>query len=290
MDPEQAFLNSMKMDAYNPEHDFMNTDNQPTEGSEDKKEEENEEIEEEEVQTGTPLETHNVEIQKQSTPSNVPVEDTADANTAVEDVTSSDSPSAPAAPANVQDESVAEPQVEEPSGSDNSGAGDGEDAQNNAVNPPSAVEVQLRDSESVPPYTSTPTPQPAAYVPTPTPEPPRTSSAPPNTENDGVNLGAATLSNKRRRLPQDKVGQLEDRIAEDPRGDIDAWLRLIDEHQKKGKLDEARDAYERFLKIWPNSVRSHSIVIFTITSNHILGESMDCLCENGIGQQRAAKS
>lgn len=65
---------------------------------------------------------------------------------------------------------------------------------------------------------------------------------------------AAHISHKRKRLPQDIVGQLEDRIAEDPRGDVDAWLALIDEHRKKGKYAEARDVYERLLQIWPTSV------------------------------------
>ena len=63
-------------------------------------------------------------------------------------------------------------------------------------------------------------------------------------------------SNKRKRLPQDRVGQLEDRIAEDPRGDIDAWLHLISEHQKKGKFDEARAAFERFFLVFPACVRT----------------------------------
>ena len=63
-----------------------------------------------------------------------------------------------------------------------------------------------------------------------------------------------TSHNKRKRLPQDIVGQLEDRIAEDSRGDIDAWLSLINEHQKKGRLDEARSVYERYLAVFPTAV------------------------------------
>lgn len=63
-----------------------------------------------------------------------------------------------------------------------------------------------------------------------------------------------TAINKRKRLPQDIVGQLEDRIVEDPRGDIDAWMTLIEEHRKKGKLDEARAVYERFFVVFPAAV------------------------------------
>ncbi|KAF1839788.1 hypothetical protein BDW02DRAFT_563836 [Decorospora gaudefroyi] len=55
------------------------------------------------------------------------------------------------------------------------------------------------------------------------------------------------------RLPQDRVGILEDRIAEDPRGDIEAWLSLIEEHRRRHKHDEARAVFERFLKVFPSS-------------------------------------
>ena len=86
----------------------------------------------------------------------------------------------------------------------------------------------------------------------------------PSTSNTGAGVNApatsttpapAAPSHKRKRLPQDKVGQLEDRIAEDPRGDIDAWFSLIAEHQKKGKFDEARAVFERFFLVFPACVR-----------------------------------
>ncbi|KAI9823314.1 MAG: mRNA 3'-end-processing protein rna14 [Thelocarpon impressellum] len=53
------------------------------------------------------------------------------------------------------------------------------------------------------------------------------------------------------RLPHDRVGILEDRIKDDPRGDLDAWLGLISEHRKRNKLEDARAVYERFFKIFP---------------------------------------
>jgi cleavage stimulation factor subunit 3 len=56
------------------------------------------------------------------------------------------------------------------------------------------------------------------------------------------------------RLPQDRIGILEDRVAEDPRGDIEAWLSLIEEHRRRHKNDEARAAFERFLKVFPTAV------------------------------------
>ncbi|KAI9771460.1 MAG: mRNA 3'-end-processing protein rna14 [Geoglossum simile] len=53
------------------------------------------------------------------------------------------------------------------------------------------------------------------------------------------------------RLPHDKVGILEDRIKEDPRGDMEAWLGLINDHRKRNKIEEARKVNERFFKIFP---------------------------------------
>ncbi|KAL9609040.1 MAG: hypothetical protein Q9167_006161 [Letrouitia subvulpina] len=57
----------------------------------------------------------------------------------------------------------------------------------------------------------------------------------------------------RARLPHDRIGILEDRIKEDPRGDIESWLSLIGEHRKRGKLDDARNVYERFFTIFPST-------------------------------------
>ena len=63
----------------------------------------------------------------------------------------------------------------------------------------------------------------------------------------------------RARLPNDTIGLLEDRIKEDPRGDLEAWLNLIAEQKKRGKHDDARAAYERFLTAFPSAVRLHSL-------------------------------
>ncbi|KAI1504063.1 hypothetical protein F5X99DRAFT_373356 [Biscogniauxia marginata] len=69
--------------------------------------------------------------------------------------------------------------------------------------------------------------------------------------NDGVATPNATSAKSR--LPTDIVGILEDRVKEDPRGDVDAWLALIDEQRRRHKIDEARAVYERFLKIFPQT-------------------------------------
>lgn len=56
------------------------------------------------------------------------------------------------------------------------------------------------------------------------------------------------------RLPHDRMGILEDRIKDDPKGDIEAWLSLITEYRSRHKLDEARAVYERFFKVFPQAV------------------------------------
>ncbi|KAF2175602.1 hypothetical protein K469DRAFT_683864 [Zopfia rhizophila CBS 207.26] len=62
-----------------------------------------------------------------------------------------------------------------------------------------------------------------------------------------------TSSLPKPRLPQDRIGMLEDRVAEDPRGDMEAWLSLITEHRKRHKLDDARAVYDRFFKVFPSA-------------------------------------
>lgn len=67
--------------------------------------------------------------------------------------------------------------------------------------------------------------------------------------------GVANVTLPKARLPHDKIGMLEDRIKEDPKGDMDAWLSLIDEHKKRMKYDDARSVYERFITVFPTAVR-----------------------------------
>lgn len=69
-----------------------------------------------------------------------------------------------------------------------------------------------------------------------------------------VNVAAISSAQPKARLPHDTMGLLEDRIKEDPRGDIDAWMSLISEHRGRSKYDEAREVYERFLKLFPHAV------------------------------------
>jgi cleavage stimulation factor subunit 3 len=116
-------------------------------------------------------------------------------------------------------------------------------------------DVQISRSEDTPSQDNQPTLNvPASLVPvagatssTPTP------SVPLATNTSEQSRSRATAMPKVR-LPTDTIGLLEDRIADDERGDIDAWLSLIDEHRTKNRLDEARNVYERYLKVFPTAV------------------------------------
>ena len=107
-------------------------------------------------------------------------------------------------------------------------------------------------------------------------------SSPIATSASAKNPVASLQAIKRKRLPQDKVGQLEDRIALDAR-DADAWLALIGEHQAKGKINDARSTYERFFKVFPDLV-----YLYAIASN-VPGPTMEELCGYGIDGWRVPK-
>jgi len=70
---------------------------------------------------------------------------------------------------------------------------------------------------------------------------------------------AQGVSVPKARLPNDRTGILEDKIKEDPRGALDSWLALINEHKNRNKLDEARAVYERFFKVFPQDVSQSNI-------------------------------
>ncbi|GAB7361272.1 hypothetical protein MBLNU230_g1332t1 [Neophaeotheca triangularis] len=88
------------------------------------------------------------------------------------------------------------------------------------------------------PISAAATPQPSTQAP----------SVLPNQTNDAEAPAASTA-----RLPHDKIGQLEDRIKDGPKVDIEAWFGLINHYKEKSKLDEARGVYQRMLKVFPSS-------------------------------------
>ncbi|KAK6081648.1 cfia complex component [Seiridium cupressi] len=54
-------------------------------------------------------------------------------------------------------------------------------------------------------------------------------------------------------LPADTISILEDRVKNDPRGDMDAWLALIEETRRRNVVQDSRSVYERFLQNYPQS-------------------------------------
>lgn len=65
---------------------------------------------------------------------------------------------------------------------------------------------------------------------------------------------STTPTTSRARLPHDRVGILEDRLQVDPIGDTEAWLELINEHRSRNRIENAREVYERFFKVFPAAV------------------------------------
>jgi cleavage stimulation factor subunit 3 len=86
-----------------------------------------------------------------------------------------------------------------------------------------------------------------------TPQPPSSTAPLPNQQN-----GQVPPTPTVQRLPHDKVGQLEDRIKEDPKADTEAWRELIKHYREKGQLDNARRVYTRFFEVFPSAVSSPS--------------------------------
>jgi cleavage stimulation factor subunit 3 len=88
-------------------------------------------------------------------------------------------------------------------------------------------------------------------------------NAQPNEPSSVNGLLPSAASNSR--LAHDTIGILEDRIKEDPRGDPEAYLELIDEYKKRYKQDEVRASYERYLEVFPLDV---SLIRFCDASCH----------------------
>ena len=85
-------------------------------------------------------------------------------------------------------------------------------------------------------------------------------------EQPQVSSKAVPASGKRKRLPQDIVGRLEDKLSEDPT-DVDTWRSLIKEMRAKEKLEDLREVFERMLTIFPLSSETWISYIDTELAN-----------------------
>lgn len=87
----------------------------------------------------------------------------------------------------------------------------------------------------------------------------RTSSAAPNNGNDKTLAASLPAANTQQVVPQDKVVVLEDRVREDPRGAMDAWLALLREYRDRNNINDARKTYDRFLAVFPQAVSTRHL-------------------------------
>ncbi|KAL2143469.1 hypothetical protein VTI28DRAFT_10390 [Corynascus sepedonium] len=80
---------------------------------------------------------------------------------------------------------------------------------------------------------------------------PRVNARPTNQPENG-NAGAVTAA-ATGPAAVDKITQLEERVRDDPRGAMDAWLALIAEYRSKNDIEKSRQIYDRFLAVFPQA-------------------------------------
>jgi cleavage stimulation factor subunit 3 len=135
-------------------------------------------------------------------------------------------------------------------------------AQSTSLNGSAHISSVPQNTASLSPSASLQVDSPAASKPV-TPAAPGVQNAPPIMQPDTTNAtappvqtnGSSQPNPAQQRLPHDKVGQLEDRIKDDPKADTDAWRSLIAHYREKGQLDKMRTVYSRFLEVFPSAVR-----------------------------------
>lgn len=81
----------------------------------------------------------------------------------------------------------------------------------------------------------------------------RTSAAAPDSGLDQSFASSIPATNTQQKVAQDKIAVLEDRVRDDPRGALDAWLALIREYRDRSKINDARKTYDRFLAVFPQA-------------------------------------
>ena len=79
----------------------------------------------------------------------------------------------------------------------------------------------------------------------------------------------------------DRTTALEARVKQDPRGDMDAWLDLIEEYRKHSTMEPLRSVYNRFLEVFPQSVSLTGgmciFLLFSPLTRRVTGRSLGVL-------------
>ncbi|KAK3941999.1 hypothetical protein QBC46DRAFT_428204 [Diplogelasinospora grovesii] len=138
--------------------------------------------------------------------------------------------------------------------------GDGDDAPVPAASGPAAGQAsQSNSSHRSPPQAST-NHNVSADAPSRVSAMPQVNAAVVAPANGGPGDAAAAASSapaaaasSARQVPQDRIAMLEERVKDDPRGALDAWMALITDYRAKNNLEETRQIYERFLAIFPTA-------------------------------------
>lgn len=151
------------------------------------------------------------------------------------------------------------------------------DEEGEATQTSGAVALETVKSPSQAPVSNSPAPpmaqQSAASLSVPVPAN-GVSPSPAPTPANGASA-PVPVSIPKTRLPNDIVGIFEDRIAEDPKGDSEAWMGLIAHLRSKAKYDEVRKVYARFFEVFPTAVR-HPTHFFPP------GSDTSCRATNGL--------
>lgn len=131
---------------------------------------------------------------------------------------------------------------------------DANNANGGADQATSSISVQAQPGPEVTNGTSNGLSVPSAPTPAPSTTPNPSSAVQTQSVSTSKPVSTSVSVAPKARLPNDVIGILEDRIKEDPRGDMDAWLRLIREHRDRNKQAETREVYDRFFKVFPSAV------------------------------------
>lgn len=72
--------------------------------------------------------------------------------------------------------------------------------------------------------------------------------------NGHASVPLSTSPRSQPKQAQDRIAMLEGIVRDDPRGAMDAWLNLLREYRDRNRISDARNAYERFLEVFPQAV------------------------------------
>lgn len=91
-------------------------------------------------------------------------------------------------------------------------------------------------------------------------------------------------------LPQDVVTKLEERIKQDPRAALDAWLELMAELRRRNDIDALRGVYDRFLVVFPQSVGLFYLFLSNTNTDQLQADVWTAYLEMELGMDNFTKA